>query len=325
MMIKKSIILIAGVALIMCGCKKENEVKCPGYLHLDKIDVVERADAGAPSPVGFLSSDVDAVQITAFWEGDEDETNLGVYQLPCTLPVLRDKTITRLRLVPVVKQNGIAATRIEYPYYEYIRLTDVPLATDSTTNLGVQDADGKWTLSTTYRPWTVQQIVDGQILSVSDTLVKVLAQEYFEASQVTWIFYDTNRVVDRTVDPAEICTGTGSGVVNVPADKQTLTFEINNDIVCNDPGAYLYLEMDFKTDVRLSVGMKSAYYSGGTQSLQSAMTLYETNEWKKIYINLGRLWAQFNHNSKFRVVFTALNSEGTGGKVYLDNVKLLQM
>lgn len=323
---KKTIILMVGVvAMVLCGCKKENTVKCPGYLHLDKIDVVECADAGTPSPVGFLSSDVDAVQITAFWEGDEEETNLGVYQLPCTLPVLRDKTITRLRLVPVVKQNGIAATRIEYPYYEYIRLTDVPLATDSTTNLGVQDADGKWTLTTTYRPWTVQQIVDGQILSVSDTLVKVLAQEYFEASQVTWIFYDTNRVVDRTVDPAEICTGTGSGVVNVPADKQTLTFEINNDIVCNDPGAYLYLEMDFKTDVRLSVGMKSAYYSGGNQSTQSAMTLYETSEWKKIYINLGRLWAQFNHNSKFRVVFTALNSEGTGGKVYLDNVKLLQM
>ena len=78
MMIKKSIILIAGVALIMCGCKKENEVKCPGYLHLDKIDVVERADAGAPSPVGFLSSDVDAVQITAFWEGDEEPGCLPV-------------------------------------------------------------------------------------------------------------------------------------------------------------------------------------------------------------------------------------------------------
>lgn len=323
---KKTIILMVGVvAMVLCGCKKENTVKCPGYLHLDKIDVVERADAVTPSPVGFLSSDVDAVQLVAFWEGDEEETNLGTYQLPCTLPVLRDKPITRLRVTPVVKQNGIAATRIEYPYYEYIRLTDVPLATDSTTNLGVQDAEGNWTLSTTYRPWTVQTIVDGQILSVSDTLVKVLAQEYFEAVQPTWIFYDTNEVVGRTIDPALICSGTGSGVVDVPANKQTLDFEIKNDIVCNDPTAYLYLEMDFKTDLRLSVGMRSAYYDGGTQSLQSAMTLYETQEWKKIYINLGRLWSQFNYHSTFRIVFTALNSEGKGGKVYLDNVKLLQM
>lgn len=310
------------VATLMGGCKKDT-VKVPGYLHLDKIDVVERADASTPSPTGFLTSDVDAVQIVAFWEGDEEETNLGTFQLPCTLPVLRDKTITRLRITPVVKQNGIAATRIEYPYYEYIRLTDVPLVTDSTTNLGVQDSDGKWTLTTTYRPWTVQQIVDGQILSVSDTLVKVLAQEYFEASQVSFVF-DSGKV-ERTIDPNLIRSGTGSGVVNVPSDKQTLTFEINNDIVCNDPGAYLYLEMDFKTDVRLSVGMKSAYYSGGTQSTQSAMTLYETSEWKKIYINLGRLWSQFNYNSTFRIVFTALNSEGIDGKVYLDNVKLLQM
>lgn len=323
---KKTIILMVGVAAtIVCGCKKEETTKVPGYLHLDKVEVVERADAGTPSPTGFLTSDIDAVQLVAYWEGDEEETNLGTFQLPCTLPVLRDKTITRLRVTPVVKQNGIAATRIEYPYYEYIRLTDVPLATDSTTNLGAQDAEGKWTLSTTYRPWTVQQIVDGQILTVSDTVVKVLAQEYFEAAQVTWIFFDTNRVVDRTVDPDLICTGTGSGIVDVPANKQTLDFEINNDIVCNDPTAYLYLEMNFKTDVRLSVGMRSAYYDGGTQSLQSAMTLYETQEWKKIYINLGRVWSQFNYHSTFRVVFTALNSEGKGGKVYLDNVKLLQM
>lgn len=320
---KNKIILIVGVAVVLLwGCKKD-EVKVPGYLHLDKIGLQERADANAASPEGFLTCDIDAVELIAYWSGDEKETILGTFQLPCTLPVLRDKNITRLTLVPVIKQNGIAATRIEYPYYERIVLNDVPLVTDSTTNIGTQNAEGEWEVQTCYRPWTVQQIVDGQILTTSDTVFKVLAQEYFEAIQFTTIF-DSSKV-DRTTDPNLIRSGTGSGVIVVSADKQTLDFEINNDIVCNDPTAYLYLEMDYKTDVRLSVGMKSAYYDGGTTSTQSAMTLYETTEWKKIYINLGRLWSQFNYHSTFRVVFSALNTSGNGGNVYLDNVKLLQL
>jgi len=312
--------ILASFALL--GCKKDNSEKSPAFLHLDMVTVSERADASSSSPEGFLSSDIDAVQLLAYWDGDEEETNLGVFQLPCTVPALRKDTITRLTLVPVIKQNGIAATRIEYPYYEYIKLQNIPIATDSTTNLGVQDSEGRWTLSTTYRPWTVQQIVNGQVLTVSDTVLKVLAQEYFEEFQPSLIF---DSKVKRTTNASEIRTGTGSGYVAVPDSVSTLDFEINSDIICKDPGAYLYLEMDFKTDVRLSVGMRSSYYEGGNTSTQSAMTLYETGEWKKIYINMGRVWAQFNHTSGFRIVFTALNAEGKGGMVYLDNVKLLQM
>lgn len=309
-------------ALLLCGCKKDNSEKSPSFLHMDQMTVVERADASVASPDGFLSCDIDAVQLLAYWDGDEAETNLGVFQLPCTVPVLRKDTIRGLTVVPVIKQNGIAATRIEYPYYELVTLKNIPLATDSTTNIGTPDAEGLWTVSTTYRPWTVQQIVNGQVLEVSDTVVKVLAQEYFEEIQYSLIF---DNKVSRTIEPSEIRSGTGSGYVVVADSVSTVDFEINSDIVCNDPSAYLYLEMDYKTDVRLSVGMKSAYYEGGNVSTQSAMTLYETKEWKKIYINMGRLWSQFNHNSKFRIAFSALNSEGKGGKVYLDNVKLMQM
>ena len=306
-----------------CACKKDKEVEAPAYLHIDGIDVVERADASVASPEGFLTCDIDAVQLVAFWNGDEAETNLGTFQLPCTLPVLRNEPIARLRLTPVIKQNGIAATRIEYPYYEYITLYDLPLATDSTTNIGTKDSDGRWTVSTTYRPWTVQQVSGGQVIdNQSDIPVKVLVQEYFEDVNLSHHF--SSKVL-RTSDVSEVRSGTGTGYVVVPDSVSTVDFEIIDEIICQDPGAYLYLEMDYKTDVRLSVGMRSAYYSGGNESTQSAMTLYETSEWKKIYVNLGRLWTQFSHNSEFHIVFAALNSEGKGGKVYLDNVKLLQM
>lgn len=316
------LVFTAAALMLLCGCKKDTKIysDIPAWLHLDRIEIVERADAVEPSPNGFLSSDIDAVQLVAFWTGDDEETNLGTFQLPCTLPVLRNDTISRLIVRPVVKQNGIAATRIEYPYYETVYLSGIPLVADSTTNIGVQDAGGQWVVSTSYRPWTEQRVVDGEVIVTPDSLFKVLAQEYFED---TVLIFDSK--VQQSMAAEDVRTGTGSGVIVVGASASTVDFEINSDIICNDAGAYLYLEMDYKTDVRLSVGMKSAYHTGGNQSTQSAMTLYETSQWKKIYINLGRLWSQFNHNPTFRVVFSALNSEGKGGKVYLDNVKLLQM
>ena len=66
-------------ALLLCGCKKDNSEKSPSFLHLDKVVVVERTDASIASPEGFLSCDIDAVQLLAYWSGDEEETNLGVF------------------------------------------------------------------------------------------------------------------------------------------------------------------------------------------------------------------------------------------------------
>ena len=312
-----NIVAVMLCVLVLVACKKdEHKVSEPAYLHLDRMDVVGRQDNTAIVNEGFYTSNIDAVQLIAYWEGDAAETELGTFQLPCTVPVLSCDTITRLNIVPIVKQNGISATRIEYPYYEYITLENVPLKTDSITNLGEKDSTGLYALHTTYRPWTTN------LSSTSDTLVKVLAEEYFEAIQFSISFSDK---VDRLTNSDLVRSGTGSGVVNVPDTVSMLEFEIEDEIICNDPTAYLYLEMDYKTDVMMSVGMRSSYRSGGTEDTQSAITLYASPEWKKIYINLGRLWAQFNHNANFHVVFAALNSEKTGGKIYLDNVKLLQL
>lgn len=312
----KRTILLAAALLLVTGCKKHNYSDIPAYLHLDKMDVVDKSGSGAPA--GFFTSEIDAVQLIAYWEGDEAETILGTFQLPCTIPVMRNETITRLDVVPVIKQNGIAATRIEYPYFKYVYLTDVPLAADSTTNLGTQDSTGIWVLSTEYKPWRQWSASN---TGSSDTLITVMAEEYFEKIQYSILFTSP---MDRIVDNADVRTGTGSGMVHVTRDKDAIDFEIDKTIEVNDPTKNLYLEMDYRTDVKLSVGMRSSYRAGGTEDTQSAITLYETNgKWRKIYINLGRLWSQFNYNSTFHVVFSALNSDGVDGYVYLDNVKLL--
>jgi hypothetical protein len=42
-----------------------------------------------------------------------------------------------------------------------------------------------------------------------------------------------------------------------------------------------------------------------------------------MYINLGRTWAYFNHPQTFTLSFSAVNEDGTGGIVNIDNAKLL--
>lgn len=298
--------ICACALLILAGCTKfDGDVTVPAYIHLDRIAVTDTPGASISSQEGFFSHYIDAAQIVVWFEGDEAETVLGTFQLPCTVPVLRNQMIDKMRIVPVVKQNGIAATRIEYPFYEYINLDSIPLSSDSTTNIGEQDADGLWSLTTHYK---------------SQKLMKVLAEEYFEKIQMQTSF---DSVMGRITDSPTVCTGTGCGVVHVKANQSTVDFEIKNTLVEQNKTAYLYLEMDYKTDVRLSVGMRSAYYSGGSEDTQSAITLYANSEWQKIYINLGKLWSQFNYNSTFHIVFSALNTDGIDGNVYLDNVKII--
>jgi hypothetical protein len=53
------------------------------------------------------------------------------------------------------------------------------------------------------------------------------------------------------------------------------------------------------------------------------MTLLPNNRWQKIYINLGRTWGQYNYNTPIRLFFQAANPNKTGGKVKIDNVKIV--
>jgi hypothetical protein len=86
----------------------------------------------------------------------------------------------------------------------------------------------------------------------------------------------------------------------------------------------LYLEMDYQTDLDLYVNMLGfAYSSSGSASSKPIMTLLPNNRWQKIYINLGRTWGQYHYNTPIRLFFQAANPNKTGGKVKIDNVKIV--
>ncbi|MBP5326418.1 MAG: hypothetical protein J6Y98_00725 [Bacteroidales bacterium] len=297
------ILLFATVFACMVGCDKfEGDVSAPSYLKIDSIIVLDNPSDSWSQESGFFTCDIDAVNVTIWVDGDTAETNLGMYDLPITIPVLRSGDITKVQIAPVVRQDGIAGKRIFYPYYNQITLNNVRLQTDSVTDLG--------TLQTTY---------------ISRNTMRVLWREFFEPGPGS-VSLDT--VVSRCFASDTVRSGYGCGVIRVPQGVKEVNFWSDTTFTINDPQAILYLEMDFWSDVDFSVGLNNPMYSGGLNQIRSHMTIYGKPErrWRKIYINIGALWSKtYNHYPTIRPYFTILNNSGKPGNLFLDNIKLITM
>lgn len=302
-------IFIMLIATVSCS-KFDGDVTVPAFLHLDRIDVVAAASGESERTNGWYTSDIDAVQIVAYFDGDNSETNLGVFQLPCTIPVLRNETARYINVIPIVKQNGIAATRILYPFLKDTLFRDVALVSGDTTHLGQFD------------PLSQQYFVE-----VNYHPNSIVHQEFFENFEplATNIHFTQNAVEWVTNDAEGARTGNGYARIHTAKGSNNTYFEITDSIKVDDPSKYLYLEIDYRSDMEFRIGLRSPIYNGGNDQSYYAITLYPQQEWKKLYINLGRLWGQMNHYHTFHVIFNTLNSDDIDGYTYLDNVKIVTM
>lgn len=285
--------------VIVAGCDKyQGDVTTPSYLKINSITIEDDPSDSWSYEDGFFTSEVDGVNIVIYVEGDTAETNLGTFQLPCELPVLRSDTIDRIILNPVVKQDGIAGKRINYPYYQPIVLNDIVLNTDQVTDLG--------NLKTRY---------------VSKKEMTVKWEEFFEPGPGA---FSLDSVVKSCTDTA--CSGLGCGVVRVLPSQSSVSFGYDTTIFLPDPSSIVYVEMEYWSDLDFSIGLNNPYYQGGGNKIKSHMTIYGKPEkgWQKIYINLGSLWAkEYNYYEHIRPYFTILNGNGKGGNLYIDNIKLI--
>lgn len=309
------IILLIGGCMLMSGCKKfEGDIHVPAYLQLDRI-VVEEQPTGAPSPnePGWYTYDINAVQLIAYFSGDGEETILGTFELPCKVPVLREGAIKYLTVVPVVKQNGISATRIQYAFLQNKEYNGLVLKSNQITHIGRADV----TPGTNDTLWTVPVNYYGN---------NIITEHFYENFELpkTDIGFDPTIVNWVDNDAAGARTGKGYGKIVTHANTSSINFEMKDAIQMSSNG-YLYLEMDYKTDVQFRVGMRSSITNGGNETTEWAIMLYPRNEWTKIYINMGKLWSQFNYNKKFHIVFGTVNLDGKEGTTCIDNVKLISM
>jgi hypothetical protein len=307
----RTLALAATMLLVFNACKKfQGDVTVPAFIHIGSIDVVRQNQSAPSNEDGFYTSNIDAVELVCYFEGDAAETRLGAFELPCTVPVLRHGKMKYLTINPAVKQNGVSGAHIDYPFYQPIRLEDVPLIAEDTTYLGEYDeAVGDYRLHTTYYP--------------KGNRLRVLAECYFEPTSFATCF-DSN-VIWIANDPAGACTGQGYGRVHVPDSVATFTFGFT-DSTNFDPGSarILYMELEYKTDLPLYVHMLGySTTEGSTITSKSVMCINPKDRWNKLYINLGRTWSQFLYRSPIAIYFQAVNEQGVEGDIYIDNIKVI--
>ena len=299
------------ILLAFSSCQKfQGDVTVPAFIHIGSIDVVRQAQNAPSNEDGFYTSDIDVVELVCYFEGDAAETSLGAYELPCTVPVLRHGKMKYLTINPAVKQNGVSGAHIDYPFYQPIRLEEVPLAAEDTTFLGTYDeATGDYLLHTHYYPKGNQ--------------LRVLAECYFEPTSFATCF-DSN-VTWVTNDPGGACTGQGYGRIHVGERDSLITFGFTDSSEF-DPGSArtLYMELEYKTDFPLYIHMMGFSTSqGSTITSKSVMCINPKDRWNKMYINLGRTWSQFYYRTPISVYFQIVNEQGVEGDILIDNIKVI--
>ena len=301
----------AAILLTLSACKKfQGDVTVPAFIHIGSIDVVRQAYNAPSNEEGFYTSDIDVVELVCYFEGDVAETRLGAFELPCTVPVLRHGRMKYLTINPAVKQNGVSGTHIDYPFYQPIKLEDVPLTAEDTTFLGTFDeSTGTYRLHTHYYP-------KGERL-------RVLAECYFEPTSFATCF-DSN-VTWVASDPAGACTGQGYGRVHIGERDSIFNFGFT-DSTEFDPGSarILYMELEYKTDFPLYVHMLGfSTTEGSTITSKSVMCINPKDRWNKMYVNLGRTWSQFVYRTPISVYFQVVNEKGVEGDILIDNIKVI--
>ncbi|HEY9115555.1 MAG TPA: hypothetical protein VIN10_12725 [Bacteroidales bacterium] len=271
--------------------KFEGDQTIPSYIRIDSVSLItDYYDEGSSSE-----------GITDAWIYVDDAL-IGAFELPATVPVLANG-IHKLEIRPGIKLNGISSTRAPYPFYKPITFTNFNFVPDSVLTVGNPTTEY---YSNTEFAW-LEDFENSSITIVenlgSDTVIKRTQP----AGNPEAFSYDNSKY---------------SGVVNLTTEKPVWTALSYNQFQNQPQGSLVLLELDFKTDNYVSIGVvvleNSAYVK------VPLLTLNHAEEWTKIYVNLGPNLSLHPGANIYQVFFESALEEGkSDASIYLDNIKLV--
>lgn len=288
MTIRKFILLlfVLLISVLIASCEKfKGDQEVPAYITIDSIYLTTSLSVQGSTSASIVDAWVYL-----------DENLVGAYQLPARFPVLA-RGEHNLKILPGIKLNGIAATRMVYPFFAPIELTAEFKDLD-TIAVGVQ--------KTTYLASTIFDLIedfDGVAIAF-DTTVRSEAALLLTGPDDSLTF-----------------EGNHSGMVRMDTVNQF--FECVNDKDFNIPFAPVFVEMNFRTNNVFVVGV----FLYGTTAIQQVPIMYLNptgNEWKKIYINLSNTLIAYNGMQKFRIFISAIQTAPeTEALILFDNIKVV--
>ncbi len=268
--------------LFFQSCKKtELNDGVPSYINIPSIDLMIEDSTIQGS---------DAQKITDAWVYFDNDLQ-GIYPLPATFPVLKEG-IQNISIKAGIKNNGIAATRANYPFYDFYK-EEVYLKKDSITILNPE---------VSYFENTSFHIID------FETGSKILYHS--QDSDTTFL------VANDTV-----FEGNSGGMHLAPPH---LTFEITTEgLQLPKLGTPVYVELNYKCNTSFQIGLYADF--SPTIRTNSIVTVNPKNEWNKIYVDLTSaiINTQQANNHKVFISMTRDVNSTEMATLYLDNFKVV--
>tara|TARA_B100001758_G_scaffold81904_1_gene69619 strand:+ start:21032 stop:21844 length:813 start_codon:yes stop_codon:yes gene_type:complete len=260
------------ILLILFSCEK-NDINKPSYISIENI---------------YLDSN-ETYNITDAWIYIDDNLQ-GVYELPAHFPILTSGT-HKLRVKAGIKKNGIASSRIAYPFYSSYIIDEYNF--DSRSNIQVKPA--------------VELLYSNDSIFIEDFDGSGLSLE----TDSSTFYIDNLSPIDGNY-----------GIINL-VDSVFLS-EITTTKLENLPqqGAHVFLELDYKSDIDFLIGVYVNFTVGVAK--KELQLIYSKEEWNKIYIDLTQTISEGLGAESFKI-FIGANKGSTleTKKIYLDNLKIV--
>lgn len=304
-MYKRLSILIIALASILCfSCKKTDLT--PAYIEITQEDVNNCIDVSGFNETHDLNFDdeqLNALQQHTFTHINVyvNNKNLGCWPLPCKVPVLDldDTDSSTLIILPAFRRTGMSNTVDGYPFLNVLR-QKVMLKRGGTYHVSEHP------LSYIYSPYASFPYLETFSNSTSFTPTDTANQITFNPMQ-----YEGRLVGGLTLN-----------------DQNGLSFDVTSTNITVPVYNYsTYLEITYKTDNNMEVGMKlSTGYSSNTVHQLGGM--YPTNgEWKTIYFELSSVIGGYHYTGSdlttINLVLTGVGDKGKDTHYYIDNIKVV--
>ncbi|MBI3135105.1 MAG: hypothetical protein HYZ14_10575 [Bacteroidetes bacterium] len=285
---KKSLLLIC-TASVLFSCKEDTT---PAWLEIPSIELT------TDEPV----EGSDSHGITDAWVY-MDGTALGVFELPAKIPVLAEGEHNFL-IYAGIKNNGISATRIKYPFYDRYEVT---------LNL----VKG-------------EKITVNPVVNYKSNLTFELIED-FEDTGIDFsaaLISDTPMVfVDKTDYPEIVKYGQRCGGIFLTETDSI--FKAATATYLDLPKSEdVFMELDFLNNNSIRMGViaqNTTDYSEHTPLVQMNPQSESSWVWKKIYIDLKEDVSYEIYATSYELyLLSVLDPENTLGKIYLDNIKVIR-
>lgn len=302
-------IILFALVLLLFSCNKfKGSQEIPAYLRIEPWTLTTNYEIEGAATEAITDA---WVYVNGSLHGCFEFKNHddGLYTM---IPLL-EKGEKTLQIYPGVKMNGIASTRIQYPFYQPYKIK----------HTFVEGEIG------TVNPSTKYYNID----TVTDLHFKLM-EDFEEINNIKFYRIDSTyapltQISHRTdpnawLDPLDTINHYRSGHIHVGDSIKRFCIASGQLTGLPAAGNYVMMEVDYKCDKEMLIGMYIKSSQNGLQD-QELYYLKATNTWKKAYINFSPTVTDNYFADYFKIYFRGYVSGDETADFYFDNIKLIYL